>query len=124
MTAPLEPLPADALAMGSITGKTVQIDPLTGLPALFVYQRTDARFANSASTTHPALQLRREPGGKKGSTPWQEAHRSTFADAVAAYKALTPAERAAVAAEQRAANFRGNLYAYFVSRYMHLNPTP
>lgn len=124
MTAPLDPLPADALSMGEIRGKTMQIDPLTGLPALFVYQRTTPALANHTSTTHPRLQLRREPGGKKGETPWQEAHRATFAQAVAAYKALTAPERAAVAAEQRAAGFRGNLYAYFVSRYMLLNPTP
>lgn len=124
MTTPLAPLPADALAMGSITGKTVQIDPLTAAPALFVYQRTAPQFANHTSTTHPRLQLRREPGGKKGSTLWQEAHRATFGNAVAAYKALTPTERAAVAAEQKNAGYRGNLYAYFVSRYMHLNPAP
>lgn len=124
MKPPLPPLPADALALGSIHGKTVQIDPLTGTPALFVYQRTSQRFANNASATHPQLQLRREPGGKKGSTPWQEAHRATFADGVAAYKALTPTERAALQAEQQAAGYRGNLYNYFMGRFMALNPTP
>lgn len=124
MTSKLPPLPADALAMGTITGKTVQLDPLTGLPALFVYQRTSSAFANHASTTHPRLQLRREVGGKKGSTPAMEAHRTTFAEGVTAYKAMTPEERASVLAEQRAANYRGNLYAYFMSRWMHLHSTP
>lgn len=124
MKPPLDPLPPDALAMGEIHGKTRQIDPLTGAPALFVYQRTAAKFANSASTTHPRLQLRREYGGKKGATPWQEAHRATFAAGVAAYKALTPQQRQDVRAEQRAAGYRGNLYNYFMGRYMALNPTP
>lgn len=120
----LKPLPADALAMGSITGKTVQIDPVTNAPALFVYQRTSAAFANHASTTHPRLQLRREPGGRKGNTPQQQAHRAVFSEGVAAYKNLTPAARQQLAAEQKNAGFRGNLYAYFMSRYMMNNPTP
>ena len=124
MTDQLDPLPADALAMGSITGKTVQIDPVTNAPALFVYQRTSAAFANHASTTHPRLQLRREPGGRKGNTPQQQAHRALFSDGVAAYKTLTPAARTALQAEAKTASFRGNLYAYFMSRYMMNNPTP
>ena len=124
MTNHLDPLPADALAMGTITGKTVQIDPVTNAPTLFVYQRTSAAFANHASTTHPRLQLRREPGGKKGNTPWQEEHRGVFAAGVTAYKNLTPEARQLVAAEQKAAGYRGNLYAYFMSRYMMNNPTP
>ena len=124
MTDQLDPLPADALAMGSITGKTVQIDPVTNAPALFVYQRTSAAFANHASTTHPRLQLRREPGGRKGNTPQQQAHRALFSDGVAAYKNLTPAARQQLAAEQKNAGYRGNLYAYFMSRYMMNNPTP
>lgn len=124
MKPPLPALPADALALGSITGKTVQLDPLTNAPALFVYQRTGGKFANHASTTHPRLQLRREPGGKKGNTPAMEAHRTVFAEGVAAYKSMTQPERAAVLAEQRAANYRGNLYAYFMGRWMHLNSAP
>ena len=124
MTNQLKPLPADALAMGSITGKTVQIDPVTNAPALFVYQRTSAAFANHASTTHPRLQLRREPGGRKGNTPQQQAHRALFSDGVTAYKTLTPAARTALQAEAKTAGFRGNLYAYFMSRYMMNNPTP
>lgn len=124
MTDQLDPLPADALAMGSITGKTVQIDPVTNAPALFVYQRTSAAFANHASTTHPRLQLRREPGGRKGNTPQQQAHRAVFSEGVAAYKNLTPAARQQLAAEQKNAGYRGNLYAYFMSRYMMNNPTP
>lgn len=124
MTDQLDPLPADALAMGSITGKTVQIDPLTNAPTLFVYQRTSSRLANHTSATHPHLQLRREKGGKKGNTPWQEEHRATFSEGVAAYKNLTPAARQQLAAEQKNAGYRGNLYAYFMSRYMMNNPTP
>ena len=120
----LDPLPADALAMGSITGKTVQIDPVTNAPALFVYQRTSAAFANHASTTHPRLQLRREPGGRKGNTPQQQAHRAGLSEGVAAYKNLTPAARQQIAAEQKNAGYRGNLYAYFMSRYMLNNPIP
>lgn len=124
MSAPLDALPADALAMGTIHGKTVQVDPLTNAPALFVYQRTSSRFANHTSTTHPRLQLRREPGGKKGRTPWQENHRNVFAEGVNAYKNLTPEARQLVAEEQKAAGYRGNLYAFFMSRYMMNNPTP
>lgn len=124
MSAPLDALPADALAMGTIRGKTVQVDPLTNAPALFVYQRTSSKFANHTSTTHPRLQLRREPGGKKGETPWQEDHRGVFAEGVTAYKNLTTEARQLVAAEQKAAGYRGNLYAYFMSRYMLNNPTP
>lgn len=124
MTDQLDPLPADALAMGTITGKTVQIDPVTNAPTLFVYQRTSSKFANHTSATHPRLQLRREPGGKKGDTPWQEEHRATFSEGVAAYKNLTPAARQQLAAEQKNAGYRGNLYAYFMSRYMMNNPTP
>ena len=124
MSAPLDALPADALAMGTIHGKTVQIDPLTNAPALFVYQRTSSKFANHTSATHPRLQLRREKGGKKGNTPWQEEHRGVFAAGVAAYKNLTPEARQLVAEEQKAAGYRGNLYAYFMSRYMMNNPTP
>ena len=120
----LEALPAEALAMGSIAGKTMQIDPLTGNPALFVYQRTGKAFANHASATHPRLQLRRETGGKKGKTPAMEAHRAVFADGVQAYKSMTPTDRAAVLAEQQAANYRGNLYAYFMGRWMHLHSMP
>ena len=124
MSAPLEALPAEALAMGTIHGKTVQIDPLTNAPTLFVYQRTSSRLANHTSATHPRLQLRREKGGKKGNTPWQEAHRAVFSEGVTAYKNLTPEARQLVAAEQKAAGYRGNLYAYFMSRYMMNNPTP
>ena len=124
MTDQLDPLPADALAMGSITGKTVQIDPLTSAPAIFVYQRTSAAFANHASTTHPRLQLRREPGGLKGNTPQQQAHRALFSDGVATYKTLSPAARAALQAEAKAAGYRGNLYAYFMAQFMRLNATP
>ena len=124
MTNQLDPLPADALAMGSITGKTVQIDPVTNAPALFVYQRTIAACANHASTTHPRLQLRREPGGRKGNTPQQQAHRALFSEGVTAYKNLTPAARQQLTAEQKNAGYRGNLYAYFMSRYMMNNPTP
>ena len=124
MSAPLKALPADALAMGTIHGKTVQIDPLTNAPALFVYQRTSSRLANHTSATHPRLQLRREKGGKKGNTPWQEQHRAVFSEGVAAYKNLTPEARQLVAEEQKAAGYRGNLYAFFMSRYMMNNPTP
>ena len=124
MSAPLKALPADALAMGSITGKTVQIDPVTNAPALFVYQRTIAACANPASSTHPRLQLRREPGGRKGNTPQQQAHRALFSEGVTAYKNLTPAARQQLTAEQKNAGYRGNLYAYFMSRYMMNNPTP
>ena len=124
MSAPLKALPADALAMGPIHGKTVQVDPLTNAPALFVYQRTSSTFANHTSATHPRLQLRREKGGKKGNTPWQEEHRAVFSDGVAAYKNLTPEARQQLAAEQKNAGYRGNLYAYFMSRYMMNNPTP
>lgn len=124
MSAPLDALPADALAMGTIHGKTVQVDPLTNAPALFVYQRTSSKFANHTSATHPRLQLRREKGGKKGNTPWQEEHRAVFSDGVAAYKNLTPEARQQLAAEQKNAGYRGNLYAYFMSRYMMNNPTP
>jgi hypothetical protein len=124
MSAPLKALPADALAMGTIHGKTVQIDPLTNAPALFVYQRTSSKFANNTSATHPRLQLRREKGGKKGNTPWQEQHRAVFSEGVTAYKNLTPEARQQIAAEQKNAGYRGNLYAYFMSRYMMNNPTP
>lgn len=124
MTDQLEPLPADALAMGTITGKTVLIDPVTNAPALYVYQRTSQAFANHASATHPRLQLRRETGGKKGKTPAMEAHRAVFADGVQAYKSMTPTDRTAVLAEQQAANYRGNLYAYFMGRWMHLHSMP
>lgn len=123
MSAPLDALPADALAMGTIHGKTVQIDPLTNAPTLFVYQRTSSRLANHASATHPRLQLRREKGGKKGNTPWQEQHRAVFSEGVDAYKNLTPEARQLVAEEQKAAGYRGNLYAYFMSRYMMNNQT-
>ena len=124
MSAPLKALPADALAMGTIHGKTVQIDPLTNAPTLFVYQRTSSRLANHASATHPHLQLRREKGGKKGNTPWQEEHRGVFAAGVTAYKNLPPEGRQLGAEEQKGAGYRGNLYAYFMSRYMMNNPTP
>ena len=124
MSAPLNALPADALAMGTIHGKTVQVDPLTNAPTLFVYQRTIAACANHASTTHPRLQLRREPGGRKGNTPQQQAHRALFSEGVTAYKNLTPAARQQLTAEQKNAGYRGNLYAYFMSRYMMNNPTP
>lgn len=124
MTDQLDPLPADALAMGTITGKTVQIDPVTNAPALFVYQRTSSAFANHASTTHPRLQLRREPGGRKGNTPQQQAHRALFSDGVAAYKTQSPAARAALQDEAKAAGYRGNLYAYFMAQFMRLNATP
>lgn len=123
MSAPLKALPADALAMGTIHGKTVQIDPLTNAPTLFVYQRTSSRLANHTSATHPRLQLRREKGGKKGNTPWQEQHRAVFSEGVNAYKNLTPEARQQIAAERQNAGYRGNLYAYFMSRYMMNNPT-
>lgn len=124
MTDQLDPLPADALAMGTITGKTVMIDPVTNAPALYVYQRTSQAFANHTSTTHPRLQLRREPGGTKGNTPKQVQQRAIFADGVSAYQNLTPNERAAVQAEARAQRNRANLYAYFMAQWMRLNATP
>ena len=40
------------------------------------------------------------------------------------YKNLTPEARQQLAAEQKNAGYRGNLYAYFMSRYMMNNPTP
>ena len=47
-----------------------------------------------------------------------------FSEGVAAYKNLTPEARQQLAAEQKNAGYRGNLYAYFMSRYMMNNPTP
>lgn len=74
-----DPIPPDFLALSDLRGKITLPDPVTGQPVVHVYQRTSSHLANAATEQHPRLQLRREPGGRKGNTPKQQQHGRRFA---------------------------------------------
>ena len=79
MTDPLKP---DDLALSELRGRITLPDPVTGAPVRYVWQKTGRQFANQSTDQHPQLQLRVEPGGKKGDTPKQNAMRASMAAVV------------------------------------------
>lgn len=88
---PYPEAPADNL--GIVLGKITDIDPITGQPATFVWQRTTPENANAATERFPNLQYRREPGGLKGMTAGQVAARNAMGQAIQDWRNLTPTER-------------------------------
>ena len=90
MTAPLKP---DDLALSNLRGCITLPDPITGAPVRYVWQQTGRQFANQSTDQHPRLQMRIEPGGKKGDTPQQNQMRASMAAAVLAWQALSPADK-------------------------------
>ena len=92
MTDQLKP---DDLALSELRGRITLPDPVTGAPVRYVWQRTGRQFANQSTDQHPHLQLRVEPGGKKGDTPKQNAMRASMAAAVLEWQALDPAAKKA-----------------------------
>lgn len=88
-----DPIPPDFLALSDLRGKITLPDPVTGQPVVHVYQRTSAHLANAATEQHPRLQLRREPGGRKGNTPKQQQQRAALRAASQSWQTLSPAEQ-------------------------------
>ena len=76
----------------------------------YVWQKTGQQFANQSTDQHPQLQLRVEPGGKKGDTPKQNAMRANMATAVLEWQALDPAAKKAWSIEAR--RYGGHLSGY------------
>lgn len=85
-------------------------DPVTGVPVKYVYQRTSPKLANAATEQHPRLQLRREPGGRKGNTLRQQQQRAALTDASRQWALLSPAERKQY--EQGARRYGGRMRGY------------
>ena len=117
------PISPDYLALEKITGKVTRYDPITGHPLRYVYQRTTPQLANVRSAQHPRLQLRREPGGRKGNTPQQQGQRAAFAEAVQAWQAMTEAERNQWKQDAKRMQARMTGYHFFLSRFMREHPT-
>ena len=107
MTDPLQP---DDLALSHLRGRITLPDPITGAPVRYVWQQTGSQFANQSTDQHPRLQLRAEPGGKKGDTPKQNQMRDNMAAAVAEWQALDPAAKKTWATEAR--RYGGRLSGY------------
>lgn len=105
-----EPLKPDDLALSELRGRITLPDPITGAPVRYVWQKTGRQFANQSTDQHPQLQLRVEPGGKKGDTPKQNAMRARMADAVVEWQALGPADKKTWAVEAR--RYGGRLSGY------------
>lgn len=105
-------IPPDFLAMSDLRGGLTMPDPVTGLPVKYVYQRTSAKLANAATEQHPRLQLRREPGGRKGNTTRQQQQRAALTDASRQWALLSPGERKQY--EQEARRYGGRMRGYHV----------
>ena len=103
-------LHANDLALTNLRGRITLPDPVTGAPVRFVWQKTGSQFANQSTDQHPQLQLRREPGGKKGATTKQNQMRDSMAAAVVEWQALDPAAKKAWATEAR--RYGGRLSGY------------
>ena len=107
MTGP--PKHAD-LALSELRGRITLPDPVTGAPVRYVWQKTGRQFANQSTDQHPHLQLRVEPGGKKGDTPKQNDMRASMAAAVLEWQALDPAAKKAWSIDAR--RYGGRLSGY------------
>ena len=107
MTDQLNP---DDLALTNLRGRITMPDPITGAPVHYVWQQTGSQFANQSTDQHPRLQLRAEPGGKKGDTPKQNQMRDNMAAAVLEWQALDPAVKKTWATEAR--RYGGRLSGY------------
>ena len=105
-----EPLKPDDLALSELRGRITLPHPVTGAPVRYVWQKTGRQFANQSTDQHPQLQLRIEPGGKKGNTPKQNAMRASMAAAVLEWQALSPADKKTWDAEAR--RYGGRLSGY------------
>lgn len=105
-----DPLKPDDLALSELRGRITLPDPVTGAPVRYVWQKTGRQFANQSTDQHPQLQLRVEPGGKKGDTPKQNAMRASMAAAVLEWQALDPAAKKAWSIEAR--RYGGRLSGY------------
>lgn len=118
MTDPLKP---DDLALANLRGLITLPDPVTGTPVRYVWQQTGGQFANQSTDQHPRLQLRREPGGKKGNTPKQEAMRASMAAAVLEWQVLDPAAKKALCIEARRYGGRLSGYHLFLRERLSTN---
>lgn len=118
MTGPLKP---DDLALANLRGRITLPDPVTGAPVRYVWQKTGRQFANQSTDQHPRLQLRLEPGGKKGNTPKQEAMRASMSAAVAEWQALSPAGKKTWDTEAR--RYGGRLSGYHLFLRERLSTT-
>ena len=118
MTAPLKP---DDIALSNLRGRITLPDPITGAPVRYVWQQTGRQFSNQSTDQHPRLQMRIEPGGKKGDTPKQNQMRASMAAAVIAWQALDPAAKKTWDAEAR--RYGGRLSGYHLFLRERLSTT-
>ena len=107
MTDHLKP---DDLALSALRGRITLPDHITGAPVRYVWQQTGRQFSNQSTDQHPRLQMRLEPGGKKGDTPKQNQMRTSMAAAVIEWQALDPAAKKTWATEAR--RYGGRLSGY------------
>lgn len=75
-------------------GTLTEINPDTGQPEQYVYQRTIPELANAPSPGVPNLQRRIKVKAKKGNTVGQERSREAFKTAVANWKQMSKSEKA------------------------------
>lgn len=118
MTAPLKP---DDIALSNLRGLITLPDPNTGAPVRYVWQQTARQFANQSTDQQPRLQMRIEPGGKKGDTPKQNQMRASMAAAVAEWQALSPADKKTWDTEARL--YGGRLSGYHLFLRERLSTT-
>ena len=118
MTAHLKP---DDLALSNLRGRITLPDPITGAPVRYVWQQTGQQFSNQSTDQHPRLQMRIEPGGKKGDTPKQNQMRASMAAAVIEWQALDPAAKKTWATEAR--RYGGRLSGYHLFLRERLSTT-
>ena len=76
---------------------------------------------NQSTDQHPRLQMRIEPGGKKGDTPKQNQMRASMAAAVLEWQALDPAAKKTWATEAR--RYGGRLSGYHLYLRERLSTT-
>ena len=118
MTDPLKP---DDLALSELRGRITLPDPVTGAPVRYVWQKTGRQFANQSTDQHPQLQLRVEPGGKKGDTPKQNAMRARMAAAVVELQALDPTAKKTWALDARRYGGRMSGYHLFLRERLSID---
>lgn len=103
----------------TIKGKFKGVPPDTDLPpGDYVYQKTTPALANAESLHGERMQIRRNLPQYNPNTPAQQVNRALFALGVAAYKLMSPEEKA----EWKEIGLRKNINAFqaFMSNYMKM----
>lgn len=117
-----DPITPDFLALAELRGRITLPHPMTGAPVLHVWQKTTPALANNASEQHPRLQLRIEPGGRKGNTLKQQRMRAAMTTANADWHALSAAEKQAWNKDSKRYGGRMNGYTLFIRNALRGHP--